>query len=223
MNIRATGRPYHHGALPQSLLAHAVELLDEGGSEAVTVREVARREGVSPSAPFRHFPDRAALLAAVAEAAAVDFAGVQMAAVESADSLPFRALGTAFAHYAQSYPHRFTLLRGALFGAERTPALEEGHRAFTQGITDMITAGQERGELRQADPDLIRIAGQALAYGLSQMFVDGYLDASRADVLINQAVDLFGLGVLAPDSDRREDPTADRREPASGTDRPDDK
>ncbi|MGW7450080.1 TetR/AcrR family transcriptional regulator [Streptomyces sp. NPDC054787] len=170
-------RSYHHGSLPQALLTHAVELLDEGGAEAVTVREVARRVGVSPSAPFRHFPDRAALLAAVAEAVAVDFAGVQMAAVESADSLPFRALGTAFAHYAQSYPHRFTLLRGALFGAERTPALEEGHRAFTQGITDMITAGQERGELRQADPVLIRIAGQALAYGLSQMFVDGYLDA----------------------------------------------
>lgn len=201
MNTHTTGRPYHHGALPQALVAHAVELLDEGGAEAVTVREVARRAGVSPSAPFRHFPDRAALLSAVAEAVAVDFAGAQMAAVDSADSLPFRALGTAFATYALAHPHRFMLLRGALFGAERTPALEEGHRAFTQSITEMIAAGQARGELRHADPELIRIAAQALMYGLSQMFIDGYLDASPADVLINQVVDLFGVGVLAPNSD----------------------
>ncbi|MFC9977502.1 TetR/AcrR family transcriptional regulator [Spirillospora sp. NPDC127200] len=203
MSTRVAGRPYHHGSLPETLVAHAVRLLDEGGAEAVAVREVARRAGVSPSAPFRHFPDRAALLAAVAEAVAVDFGEIQMAAVESADSVPFRALGTAFAQYALAYPHRFALLRGTVFGADRTPALEEWHRAFTRRVTELIVAGQERGELRRADPELVRIAAQALVYGLSQMFVDGYLDASRADALIDQVVDLFGLGVLAPGGDAR--------------------
>ncbi|WP_257139359.1 hypothetical protein [Streptomyces sp. or20] len=51
---------------------------------------------------------------------------------------------------------------------------------------------------------MIRIAAQALAYGLSQMSVDDCLDASRAGTLINQVVDLFGPGVLAPGSDRRD-------------------
>ncbi|MEU8528691.1 TetR/AcrR family transcriptional regulator [Streptomyces sp. NPDC048629] len=204
MNARATGRPYHHGSLPETLLGHAVELLDEGGIEAVTVREVARRAGVSPSAPFRHYPDRAALITAVGEAVAVDFATAQLTAVDSAEEIPFRALGTAFAHYALAHPHRFTLLRRAVFGADRTPALQEGHDALVGAITDVIIAGQERGELRRADPDVVRIAGQALAYGLSQMFVDNYLDASRADELIEQVVDLFGLGVLASDSERRQ-------------------
>jgi hypothetical protein len=142
-------------------------------------------------------------MAAVTEAVAVDFSEIQMASVDSADSVPFRALGAAFVRYAVTYPHRFALLRGALFGADRTPALEEGHRAVTHRITEMIIAGQRRGELRQADPALIRIAAQALSYGLSQMFVDHYLDASQADALINQVIDLFGLGVLAPDSDER--------------------
>lgn len=169
----------------------------------MTVREVARRAGVSPSAPFRHFPDRAALLAAVAEVVAVDFGAIQMKAVESADSVPFRALGTAFVQYALAHPHRFALLRGALFGMDRTPAMEEGHRVFTHGIVEVIVAGQQRGELRQADPDLVRIAAQALVYGLSQMFVDGCLDASRADVVINQVIDLFGLGARAADSGAR--------------------
>ncbi|MEV5261851.1 helix-turn-helix domain-containing protein [Streptomyces anulatus] len=144
--------------MPERLVAHAVRLLDEAGAEVVTVREVARRAGVSPGAPFRHFP----------------------------------------------HPHRFALLRGALFGADRAPALEEGHRAFTRSLIELIVAGQQRVELRQADTELIRIAAQALVFGLSQMFVDDYLDASRADTLINQVVDLFGLGVLAPGSDRRD-------------------
>ncbi|TCO56032.1 TetR/AcrR family transcriptional regulator [Actinocrispum wychmicini] len=198
-------RPYHHGSLPETLVAHATELLDEAGAEAVVVREVARRAGVSPAAPFRHFPDRAALLAAVTEAVAAEFGEIQLAAVNSADSVPFRALGTAFVRYALAYPHRFALLRGAVFGADRTPALEQGHRAFTDSVIEMIVAGQRRGELRQADPELIRIAAQALVYGLSQMFVDDYLDVAQADQLINQVVDLFGLGVLAPDNGQRAD------------------
>ncbi|MGP3690919.1 TetR/AcrR family transcriptional regulator [Streptomyces sp. IBSNAI002] len=205
MNTRGAGRPYHHGSLPETLLAHAVELLDEAGAEAVTVREMARRAGVSPSAPFRHFPDRAALMTAVAEVVALDFGAAQLAAVHSADAVPFRALGTSFVHYALAHPHRFALLRRAVFGTDRTSALEEGHRVFTDSVIEMITAGQLRGELRQADPELIRIAAQALVYGLSQMFIDGYVDASRADVMTDQVVDLFGLGVLAPDSELRQE------------------
>ncbi|MCD0453308.1 TetR/AcrR family transcriptional regulator [Actinocorallia sp. API 0066] len=196
MSSRETGRPYHHGSLPETLVAHAVELLDEAGPEAVVVREVARRAGVSPAAPFRHFADRAALMTAVTEAVAVDFSGIQRAAVESADDLPFRALGTAFVHYALTYPHRFALLRAAVFGATRAPALEAGHRAFTEAVTDLIVAGQRRGDLRAADPRLVRVTAQALVYGLSQMFVDGYLDPTDADTLITETIALFGLGVL---------------------------
>ncbi|GAA3193738.1 TetR/AcrR family transcriptional regulator [Actinocorallia longicatena] len=196
MNSRPGGRPYHHGSLPETLVTHAVALLDEAGAEAVAVREVARRAGVAPSAPFRHFPDRAALLAAVTEAVAVDFSERQLAAVTSAGALPFKALGTAFVDYALAHPHRFALVRGAVFGGARTPALEAGHRDFTGRVTELIVAAQERGELRRDDPELIRVAAQALVYGLSQMFVDGYLDASRAEALIDRVLDLFGLGVL---------------------------
>ncbi|MBO2453859.1 TetR/AcrR family transcriptional regulator [Actinomadura barringtoniae] len=198
-----TRRPYHHGSLPKTLVTHAIELLDESGADAVAVREVARRAGVAPSAPFRHFADRAALLTAVTEAVAVDFGEVQMAAVNAAESIPFRALGTAFVQYALDYPHRFALLRGALFGGTRTPVLEEGHRAFTQAVTDLIVTAQQQGELRQTDPDLIRLAALALVYGLSQMFVDNYLDSTQAETLIDQVTELFGLGVLAPGAPER--------------------
>src|SRR5262245_33454677 len=57
-------RPYHHGDLRRVLIDAAFELVGEGGAEAVSVREAARRAGVSPGAPFRHFASRDALLAA---------------------------------------------------------------------------------------------------------------------------------------------------------------
>src|SRR5207302_9175618 len=62
-------RPYHHGDLRRVLIDAALELVGEGGPDAVSVREAARRAGVSPGAPFRHFENRAALMNAVAEEA----------------------------------------------------------------------------------------------------------------------------------------------------------
>src|SRR5437899_12248125 len=60
-------RPYHHGNLRQALIDAALELIEERGVSALTLREVARRVGVTHAAPQRHFADRAALVAAVAE------------------------------------------------------------------------------------------------------------------------------------------------------------
>src|SRR5438105_14870659 len=67
---RATApKPYHHGDLRRVLIDAALQLVGEGGADAVSVREAARRAGVSPGAPFRHFPSRDALMNAVAEEA----------------------------------------------------------------------------------------------------------------------------------------------------------
>jgi len=60
-------KPYHHGDLRRVLIDAALKLVGEGGADAVSVREAARRAGVSPGAPFRHFPSREALMSAVAE------------------------------------------------------------------------------------------------------------------------------------------------------------
>jgi AcrR family transcriptional regulator len=59
-------KPYHHGDLRRVLIDAALKLVEEGGAEAVSVREAARRAGVSPGAPFRHFASRSQLIAAVA-------------------------------------------------------------------------------------------------------------------------------------------------------------
>src|SRR5881394_2582635 len=60
-------RSYHHGNLRQALLDAAVDLLRTGGADALTLRAAARAAGVSQSAPYRHFADRRALVAGVAQ------------------------------------------------------------------------------------------------------------------------------------------------------------
>ena len=62
-----SSRPYHHGNLREALLVQAMTTLREGGVEALSLRELARAVGVSHAAPRRHFPDRQALLDALAE------------------------------------------------------------------------------------------------------------------------------------------------------------
>ena len=59
-------KPYHHGHLEETLLETAIQLIGEVGPAGFTLREVARRAGVSHNAPYRHFADREKLLAAVA-------------------------------------------------------------------------------------------------------------------------------------------------------------
>src|SRR6201996_8080690 len=92
-------KPYHHGDLRRVLIDAALKLAEEGGPEAVSVREAARRAGVSPGAPFRHFESRSALMTAVAEEAQRRFrTGIEAALKDAPANAPlkrFRAFGLA--------------------------------------------------------------------------------------------------------------------------------
>ena len=96
----AARRGYHHGNLRQTLLDAAVSLIETMGVDQVSVREVAKIAGVSPGAPFRHFPSRTALLTAVAEQAMdrliVEINKALAAAVGENSLMRYRAIGIGF-------------------------------------------------------------------------------------------------------------------------------
>ncbi|MEU9077467.1 TetR/AcrR family transcriptional regulator [Kitasatospora sp. NPDC004745] len=199
MTERPDGRSsYHHGSLPEALVGAAFELLDECGQDKVSMREVARRAGVSAGAPFRHFADRQALLTALADRVLADFARWQeaeAASVEAAGGSVMRAIGLGFVRYALRHPRRFELVRSRVFTASREPELREQLDGIDRALTGMIVADQEAGRLRPGDPLLVGLAGQALVYGLAQMIVDGYLPAEKAEELVVQVLDTFGQGI----------------------------
>jgi AcrR family transcriptional regulator len=201
MPVRATPRrakrkTYHHGALRETLIATALELLDTGGREAVNVREAARRAGVSPGAPFRHFPDRAALLAALTSAIAAEFRAFSDRAIERAGAHPlrqFRAMGLAYIRYAIDRPRRFSLLHAETCTDPKALAL------FTRDAdaVALIARAQREGLLNPGPPEAVHLAAQALTYGLARMIVDGHLPREGAEALAESVLDVFGRG-LAP-------------------------
>ena len=108
-----TRSTYHHGDLPRALVAEARELARSSGPDAVMLREVARRVGVSPAAIYRHFPDRDALLGEVAGMARRDLARRMLDAVERVDETDprmrsirrFQAVGRGYIDFAQEEPN----------------------------------------------------------------------------------------------------------------------
>ena len=94
---------YHHGDLKAALLDAADALLDEGGPGAVSLREAARRAGVSAMAPYRHFADKEALLAALAARAFMAFGKAMREAAEGSSD-PLRMMGDVYVRFARARP-----------------------------------------------------------------------------------------------------------------------
>ena len=104
---------YHHGDLRRVLLEATVALVKDEGVDAVSLREVARRAGVSPAAPYHHFADKTALLAAVAEAGFTELGGRIATAVSKAGSSPvarLTALERAYLAFAFEQPAYYRVM-----------------------------------------------------------------------------------------------------------------
>ena len=199
---------YHHGRLREALLETAERMVDEEGAEAVTVREAARRAGVSPGAPFRHFATRTALLTGVAERAMQRFRDEIARSQESvaADDAPARlaALGRAYVRWALRHPERFRVISTrSQIDFDGSPTLRPDNDAVRALIQAIVVDGQRRGQFRAADPALVELAAKALSYGLARMAVDGHFPqwgvaAKSAEVAMHRVLDLFAA-LLQPE------------------------
>jgi AcrR family transcriptional regulator len=169
--VSTSTQPYHHGSLKAALLDAADTLLDEGGVEAVSLREAARRAGVSAMAPYRHFADKEALLAALATRGFRAF-GAALGDAAKASTDGFAAMGRAYVRFALARPGRFRLMFGSGIGdRSRHPELcEAGERASRQLIS-AVTASGRAG----TDPQTAAIRAWSLVHGLSHLLLDGML------------------------------------------------
>ncbi|WP_234679898.1 TetR/AcrR family transcriptional regulator [Bradyrhizobium monzae] len=196
-------RPYHHGDLRRVLIDAALQLAAEGAE--VSVREAARRAAVSPGAPFRHFPNRDALMAAVAEEAQRRFrAEIEAALAEapSADPLArFRAFGIAYVRWAMRYPAHFEIIStGRYFAHGSSAELTRDNDELVALTERMLAEAAEQGLLRSTDLKRILIAGRALIYGFARMNLDGHFPrwgVAEAEVerLAEGVIDLFIAGI----------------------------
>jgi AcrR family transcriptional regulator len=178
---------YHHGALRPALIAAARALLDEGGPDAVGLREAARRVGVSATATYRHFKDKEALLAALAVEGFREF-GAALAATQS-DPNPLSTMGAAYVDFALAKPGMFRLMFSPMLSARRGD--EELHAAANAAFATLargVGARAETPPTTEIPP--AAIAAWSLVHGLSHLILDGVLPRSEAET--------FKRAILAP-------------------------
>jgi len=177
---RGGRRTYHHGRLREALIEAALQLLEEGGPERVTVREVGKRAGVSSGAPFRHFATRTALLTAVAEQAMGRLRTEIDTALEQADLddplARFRAVGTAYLRWAARNPTHFRVISDrSLIDVEGSEIFRRHNVEIRRMMDELLAEADRRGLLAPTDVKLVPIAARALVYGLARMHSDGHL------------------------------------------------
>ncbi|MFT4048241.1 MAG: TetR/AcrR family transcriptional regulator [Solirubrobacterales bacterium] len=188
--------PYHHGNLRAELLDAAVRTVDAQGLDALSLRALAREVGVSHAAPARHFPDREALLDALALHGFESLTVV----IEEAARTPggFEQKLTAI---AQSYIE-FALAHGAILELMyrskhqdgKQPLVEAGERAFERPIA-LIADAQAAGEIVSGDPELIGSIAFATIHGLASLAGSGMIEPELVSAAVPLAIAQLGAGM----------------------------
>jgi AcrR family transcriptional regulator len=190
-------RNYHHGNLREALIEAALKLIDSHGSDGVTLSEAARMAGVSPAAPYRHFKDRASLMAAVAEQGFAMFAdALEKARTASADS-PMKAIldiGVAYLNFARRAPAYYAAMFDAGVAHGSSPVLaRESDRAFNV-LRDAATEMHATlPPARRAPALMIALHLWSLSHGIAALFLRG--DNARRNLPVS-AEELLESGVL---------------------------
>jgi AcrR family transcriptional regulator len=186
--VTPRAQPYHHGNLRPVLVDTAVELARSTGPEGVVLREVARRAGVSHNAAYRHFEDRAALLAEVADRAMAALEGAMRARADAVtiDDPVARAVrrlgetGRAYVEFALAEPGLFAVAFASpdTVAAHRDPDTVTGPYSFLNSVLDdLVEVGAVTPEHRQgADA-----ACWAMVHGFAELHVHGPLRGVPAD------------------------------------------
>lgn len=201
---RPARRSYHHGDLRRALIDAALDAIAEEGVASFTLRDVARRVGVSPAAPYRHFPDKDALIAAIAAECTARLGAAMDEAMAAAGDDPvarFRASGVAYVRFAVANPQMFRAL-GVASVVEHVP--EEVKVARAQHDSAMragLERAQRAGRLAGGDLAVVELAARALLHGLAWILVEGDHDLGepmtpeRAGALALEVTELFGKGL----------------------------
>ncbi|HEV7985769.1 MAG TPA: TetR/AcrR family transcriptional regulator [Steroidobacteraceae bacterium] len=171
-------RPYHHGDLRRSLLDTARSMLQEDTGWQFTLREVARRAGVSHAAPYKHFADRGALLAEIAAAGFQTMeAAMRVAAERNAKSCEatLQAIARAVMDFGLANSGLYRLMYSAEVDKKAYPALEQAALSSFGVLLAALEQGQRAGVLRAGPVRGQAAACWALVHGLTTLQIDGQL------------------------------------------------
>ena len=176
----AKGDQYHHPDLRDAMIRVAQDLLESEGPSGWTVRAAARIAGVSSGAPYRHFADKDALLAAVAARGFDELGKEIVARIARASASPlarFQALGEAYVTFALSRPGRYSIMFGrAVVDPKVHNELKDAADRTFSLLSSEVQNAQDAGFLRQDRPaSELAVAAWSTMHGLSDLLLSGRL------------------------------------------------
>ncbi|MFF1509148.1 TetR/AcrR family transcriptional regulator [Streptomyces sp. NPDC058326] len=190
MTSRST---YHHGDLRQALLAAALDVITAEGPGALSLRDLARRAGVSHAAPAHHFGDRTGLLTALAAQ------GYDLLAEALAAAPDLRERGVRYVRFAVEHPGHFQVMFQPELLRADDPALRAARERASAGLREGVAALRDVPDARAAG-----IAAWSLAHGFATLLLTHNVRDAVGDRDPEEYFrDLTGLlftGQLAPEA-----------------------
>src|SRR6202795_2680514 len=183
---------YHHGTLRSALIHAARDILESQGYEALTLRAAARRVGDSQAAPYNHFADKAALLAAIAAQGFKEFAAAMRQEMDAIVDPQARlnATGIAYVAFATSNPGLFKLMLGSsVLNVSDDPDLDAARTSAYEVLRAAVHFVHVSEPRHAQDEALESLGSWALVHGLATMINEGTIlpstyGASSAQELI---------------------------------------
>lgn len=205
----AVAKPaYHHGDLRRALIEAAEQLIETAGPAQLTLREAAHSASVSVAAPYRHFANREALLAAVLTKGFHELAARTEAARRRARNplAKLEAVGIAYVGFAADRPSTYRLMFGPECDKAAYPDLLAAGQAALGVLVQAVQACQAAGLIASPDTRSVALAGWSLCHGLASLHADGILAATLPGDVHRSAralVRMLLVGVAEPDAKPR--------------------
>jgi AcrR family transcriptional regulator len=169
----APGRPYHHGDLRRAILGAALDVIAANGPSALSLRDLARRAGVSHAAPAHHFKDRAGLLTAIA----AEGFGLLASTLREAGDL--KEAGVRYVRFAREHPAHFQVMFAPELLRAGDLELATARALAGEALREAVTAVPP--ESRGRDARLAGVAAWSLAHGFATLLLSHNLDGPVGD------------------------------------------
>jgi len=206
---------YHHGNLAQALVAAGLDMAAEGGPEALSLREAARRAGVSPTAVYRHFDDRTALVTAVKQAVLARLSAAMEQALDAPTSGDLDAasraterlirIGRAYVAFALAHPGEYRVIfAGGSFPGDPAAGIEapdgtvvrDPYGILSEVLDEMVATGALAASARPGAED----PAWAMVHGLASLILEGpfgELPPAERDAMVATSLEITAAGLTS--------------------------
>lgn len=194
-------KSYHHGDLKNALIKAGIEILAQEGVGELSLRKVAQKAGVSHTAPYAHFTDKQALIAAISTEGFRLLHGQVAAATHMYADDPARQLmetAWTYVQFALHDPDQFKIMFSSVLEKEKEyPDFVAMSQSNFQQVVVVILACQQAGILRAGPPELMTVTVWGAVHGLIALLLEGQIPHAVLDQFSVREILLFTLNQLS--------------------------